>query len=132
MNSKRQLIRKRIIFFSFLFFPFTVFYFSPYLIIKASIYGMLSGSMALFSIQFISSLFLGRAFCGWICPGSGIQLCCETITSKKAKNGKLRYVKYFIFIPWMLAIIALLLRAGGIRTADVLYMTNNSMPLLTI
>lgn len=132
MNSKRQILRKRIIFFSFLFFPFTLFYFSPYLIIWASISGILCGSMVMFSMQFISSLFFGRAFCGWLCPGSGIQLCCGAVTSKKAQNGKSRYVKYFIFVPWLLTIIALLLWAGGIKTIDLLFMTHNSMPMLTI
>lgn len=132
MKNNRQLLRKRILFFSFLFFPFTIFYLSPYLTVWASIYGILCGSMVMFAAQFISSLFFGRAFCGWVCPGTGIQLCCETITSKKAKNGKSRFVKYIIFVPWLAAIIALLLRAGGIKTVDLLFMTNNSMPMLEI
>lgn len=132
MMSRRQILRKRFIFFSFLLFPFTVFYFSPFLLVWGSIYGILCGSMVLFSIQFISSLVFGRAFCGWVCPGAGIQSSCNMIGFKKAKNGRTRYIKYIIFIPWLITIIALFLRAGGIKSIDFLFMTNNSMPMLGI
>jgi len=132
MNAKRQVFRKNIIFFSFLFFPFTVFYFSPFLIIWASMYGILCGSMILFAIQFLSSLLFGRAFCSWVCPGAGIQQCCVVVTKKKARNGKARFVKYIIFVPWLAAIVILLFRAGGIKIIDPLFMTNNGMPMLGI
>lgn len=132
MNSNQQTIRKRLIFFSFLLFPFTVFFFSPFLIVWASIYGILCGSMVLFAIQFLSSLFFGRAFCSWVCPGAGIQECCTVITTKKARNGKASLVKYFIFAPWLLTIVILLLRAGGIHTVDLLFQTSNGMPMLEI
>ena len=132
MQSKRQILRRRLIFFSFLFFPFTVFYFSPFLIIWASIYGILCGSMLLFSLQFFSSLFFGRAFCAWLCPGAGIQECCTVITRKKAPNGKTRFIKYIIFVPWLSAIIILLLRAGGIHSVDLMFQTSNGMPMMEI
>ena len=132
MNAKRQSIRRRIVFFSFLFFPFPVFYFSPILIFGASMSGVLAGSMILFALQFLSSLFFGRAFCAWVCPSAGIHLCCSAVTAKKAKNGRSRYLKYAIFIPWLAAVLFLLIRAGGIHTVDPLYMTNNSMPLLGV
>lgn len=131
-SNKRQKIRRALILFSFLFFPFTVFFFSPFLIVWAGIYGILSGSMVLFIGQFILSLFFGRAFCGWICPGAGIQECCTLGTDKKAKNDKRSNIKYFIFVPWLLTIIYLIIRAGGIKTVDLLFNTNNGMPLLTI
>lgn len=92
--------------------------------------GILAGSMILFALQFLTSLFFGRAFCGWVCPGAGLQQCCSTVTPKKIKNGRSRLIKYFIFIPWITTIVILLIRAGGIEKVDPLYMTNNSMPLL--
>ena len=58
MNSKRQRFRKRIVFFSFLFFPFTVFYFSPIIIFSASMSGVLAGSMILFALPSFSDLTL--------------------------------------------------------------------------
>lgn len=129
MINKRQQIRRGIIFFSFLFFPFTIFYFSPVIIFSASLSGILSGSTLLFALQFLSSLFFGRAFCSWICPSAGLHLCCSVVTNKKAKNGKSRYLKYFIFVPWLITAVFLLIRAGGIHTVDPLYLTSNSMPL---
>lgn len=130
--GNRQQLRKRMIFFSFLFFPFTVFYFSPILIFSASQSGILAGSMILFTLQFLSSLFFGRAFCAWMCPSAGLHLCCSAVTSKKAKNDNSRYLKYIIFVPWLTAVIFLLIKAGGIHFVDPLYMTSGSMPLRTL
>jgi polyferredoxin len=47
------------------------------------------------------SLFLGRAFCGWVCPGAGIQEWCFTVNDKKARGGRLNWIKYFIWVPWI-------------------------------
>jgi len=54
--------------------------------------GILADSMILFVLQFLSSLFFGRAFCGWGCPGAGLQQCCTVVTAKKMKNGRSRLV----------------------------------------
>lgn len=132
MTGKRQTIRKRIAFFSFLFFPFTVFYFSPMVILSAGLSGILSGSALLFALQFLFSLFFGRAFCSWVCPSAGIHLCCSAVTAKKARNGTSRYIKYFLFFPWLAAVVVLLVRAGGISAVDPLYSTSGGMPLRSV
>lgn len=65
---KRQNIRITLMIISFLLFPITIYYFSPYLIVMGAITGIVTGSFIIFLLQFIFSLFSGRAFCGYICP----------------------------------------------------------------
>jgi polyferredoxin len=62
--TRRQKIRKAIILISFLLFPITINYFSPYIIIDGAAQGIITGSFITFGLLFIVSLFFGRAFCG--------------------------------------------------------------------
>jgi ferredoxin-type protein NapH len=68
----RQKIRRTILLISFLFFPITLYYFSPALIIMGAAAGIIVGSFVLFGVLFVSSLLVGRGFCGWVCPGAGL------------------------------------------------------------
>lgn len=119
----RQKIRKTLIFISFLLFPVTIYYFSPYLIILAGLEGIISGSFVMFLILFVSSFFFGRAFCGWVCPAGGLMEGCAMITDKRAKGGRGNWIKYFIWTPWMITIIWIIFSSGGIYTVDFLYST---------
>ncbi|MFX0095658.1 MAG: 4Fe-4S ferredoxin, partial [Candidatus Hodarchaeota archaeon] len=58
-QTKRQIIRKALIFTMFLLFPIIINYFSPYLIMDAAAQGIISGSFVVFILMFLSSLFLG-------------------------------------------------------------------------
>jgi len=60
----RQNIRQFTIILSFLLFPITLYYFSPYLIIQGALEGIVVGSFIVFIAMFIASLVFGRAFCG--------------------------------------------------------------------
>lgn len=123
MNKKRQIIRKALILISFLLFPITIFYFSPYLIIMGAIEGIASGSFILFLSMLVLSLFLGRLFCGWACPAGGLCECAFIVNSKNAKGGKANWIKYFIWVPWIAGIAMAVIFAGGIHTIDPLYQT---------
>lgn len=85
-NMKRQKLRKALVLISFLFFPITLYYFSPYLIIQGAFEGIVTGSFIVFTLMFLVSLFLGRAFCGWVCPAGGLQECCTLAVDKKART----------------------------------------------
>jgi polyferredoxin len=65
---KRQKVRRTLLLISALLFPVTLNYLSPYLVIRGGFEGVLSGSALLFAGQFLTALFFGRAFCGWVCP----------------------------------------------------------------
>lgn len=115
---RRQKIRKVLIFISFLLFPITLNYFSPAVIIMGSSEGIISGSFIVFSLQFLSAFSLGRAFCGWVCPAAGLQEACFMIQTREAKGGRLDWIKYFIWIPWLGMIAFSTIRAGGYHTIN--------------
>jgi polyferredoxin len=127
--TKRQNIRKALIIISFLLFPVTIFYLSPYLIVVGATEGVIAGSMIVFTIQFVLSLFFGKLFCAYACPGGGLQECLMLVNNKKAKGGKRDYIKYCLWVPWIIAIVILFIRAGGISEVDFFFHTTNGVSL---
>jgi len=123
----RPKIRRAIIIISFLLFPIVINYFSPYIIIEATAQGIIAGSFLVFTVLFLSSLILGRAFCGWLCPAGGWQECCFYAVDKKAKGGKYNLIKYFIWVPWIGIIISLAILAGGYHKIDILFLTESGI-----
>jgi ferredoxin-type protein NapH len=83
----RQKLRKGIILVSFFLFPALFYYLSPVLIIEASSQGIINGSFIVFILMFMSSLFLGRGYCGWVCPGAGCQEAIFLARDKKVTTG---------------------------------------------
>lgn len=65
----RQRVRKTMLIVSFLLFPVTIWYFSPYLIIQAASEHIMNGSFIVFSAMFVlPALIHGRrATCHYIC-----------------------------------------------------------------
>jgi ferredoxin-type protein NapH len=127
MNNKlvfRQRLRRTLILTALLLFPLTINYLSPYLIIDGAAQGIVNGSFILFTLLFLSSLFLGRSWCSWICPGGGLGEACFYITDKKVSQ-KGNWIKWLIWIPWMGVIIFLLISAGGILQIKPFYMMEN-------
>lgn len=129
---KAQTIRRTLIFISFLLFPVTLYYFSPVLILQGASEGVAVGSFFVFSALLISSLLLGRAFCGWVCPAGGLQDICSTINNRPAKGTWSNWIKYVIWVPWIAGIIILFTSAGGMTRADPLYETVGGISVLTL
>ncbi|MDH5174746.1 MAG: 4Fe-4S binding protein [Elusimicrobiota bacterium] len=125
--TSRQKIRKAIILISFLLFPVTINYFSPYIIIDGASKGIVAGSFITFALLFFVSLFLGRSFCGWLCPAGGVQEWCFAVNDKKARDGRLNCIKYFIWIPWIGIIIITAISAGGFHTVNPLHLTETGI-----
>jgi ferredoxin-type protein NapH len=119
----RQKIRNAMTLLMFALFPVIYYYFSPYLVIMGAAEGIVAGSLIVFASLFVFSLFLGRAFCGWICPAGATQELCARVRNKKFKNGKRNWIKYAIWAPWITIIIVMFLQAGTIRAVDPLYQT---------
>lgn len=128
---KRQKVRNAILLVSMLLFPITINYFSPYLIVLGSFSGIASGSFLIFTGLFVSSLFLGRAFCGWICPAGGIQECSSRVNEKPA-GSRQNYVKFFIWVPWIITIAAGFITAGGIKRVQPLFLTDRGISVSSI
>ena len=117
----RQKVRKGLILSSFFLFPATFYYLSPVVIIQSTMNGIVNGSFIMFLLMFLSALFLGRAYCGWICPGAGCQEAIFLARDKKVTKGDL--FKWTIWFPWVAAIALLAIRQGGYRKIDFLYQT---------
>lgn len=124
---KRQKLRKALILISFLLFPVTLYYFSPYLVIQGAAEGIISGSLIVFALMLVGSLFLGRGFCGWLCPAGGLQACMTMVNDKKAKGGKLNWIKYAIWLPWIMIIGLAAFSAGGFKQVDFFYQTTSGI-----
>ncbi|WP_027629991.1 4Fe-4S binding protein [Ruminiclostridium cellobioparum] len=120
---KLQKTRNALLLISLILFPVTINYLSPYLIVSGSFEGIASGSFLLFSSLFVTSLFFGRAFCGWICPAGSLQDCCTKVNNKPVSS-KINVIKYMIWIPWVLSIAAGFITAGGISTLEPTYLTD--------
>lgn len=119
----RQKIRLNLAILMFVLFPLIYYYFSPYLIIMGAAEGIIAGSFIAFALLFFSSLFVGRAFCGWICPAGATQEICMKIRDKPFKNDRKNWIKYAIWVPWITVIIVMFIQAGGIFAIDPLYQT---------
>jgi polyferredoxin len=124
---KLQKIRKFILLISFILFPVTLYYLSPYLILAGGFNGVAVGSFFVFAAQFILSLLFGRAFCGWVCPAGALQECCTQVVDKRVNIKRASWIKYVIWAPWLITIVIAFIRAGGIKDIDVLFMTDHGI-----
>lgn len=127
----RQKIRKGIILFTFLMLPAIFYYFSPYLIIMGASEGVVSGSFIVFAVLFLSALFLGRGFCGWLCLVSGIQEASFSARDRKVSN-KYNWIRYLIWVPWVGMIIYMAVTAGGFNRIDFLYQTTYGLSISNV
>ena len=126
---KRQTGRKLLLVVSFVLFQALLIFhlfFSPVLVIIAASQGIVNGSLVIFILLFLTSLFFGRAFCGWVCPGSGLNELCTIGTSKRAPNGNFNRVKYAVSGIWLSIIALLAFIAGGFQSVDLFYGTETS------
>jgi ferredoxin-type protein NapH len=119
-RKMRQRVRKAMIITTFLFFPIIMNYFSPYVIIDGASQGIINGSLMVFGLMFLSSLFVGRLWCGWVCPAGGLGEICFTITDRPVNGRKIDWIKWAIWVPWLLIIAWAAYSAGGYHSVDFL------------
>jgi polyferredoxin len=125
--STRQRIRKGLVILSFLLFPIAMNFLSPYVIIDGAANGIVNGSLVAFGLMFLSSLFLGRAWCGWVCPGAGMSEIAEPVNVRLVNPAKIDWIKWVIWIPWVTLIALLAIRAGGYSSVNLLYLTDSGV-----
>ena len=125
--SMRQRIRKALVIIAFLSFPITMNFLSPYVIIDGAMNGIVNGSLIMFGLMFVSSLFLGRAWCGWVCPGAGMQEMMEPVNKKLVNASKVDWIKWAIWVPWISLIIGLAVNAGGYKGVNFLHLTEDGI-----
>ena len=128
----RQRVRKTLLIISFLLFPVTIWYFSPYLIIQAASEHIMNGSFIVFSAMFILSMFLGRVWCGYLCPAGGLQECLAQCNPKPAKQGWRDKIKYVIWIVWITAVVVTFILGKYDVTINPFYMTDHGISVTSI
>ena len=123
----RQKIRRTLLLVSFLLFPITIWYFSPYLIFQAFSEHIMNGSFLVFAAMLVLSMFFGRVWCAFFCPAGSLQECVQRINDKPAKQGKRDRIKYVIWMIWIVAIIATFIFGKNHVTVDPFYMTDHGI-----
>ena len=129
---KRQNSRKLILISAMLLFPITIYYLSPYVIIQGAIEGIITGSFIVFLAMLISSVFLGRLFCGYLCPAGGIQECAMLINGKNPKQGWKNNIKYVIWLVWIIGVITCFIFSKQGVTVDFFYLTDHGVSVSNI
>lgn len=120
MINKRRLL----LFMMLLLLPVTLNYFSPYIIIDGLGNKVLAGAFFVWLSMFISSFFVGRAFCSYICPYGGLQMSVDRILSKPLKQVRwMRVMRYVLGILWITPIIILTALSIGKAQINFLYLT---------
>jgi len=121
--SRRQRWRRAVIFASFLLFPLTLNYFSPVLIVQGAVKGVATASAVTFSILFLSGLVFGRGFCGWLCPGAGLQEPLMAVNPDRMASPHAGKIKWLIWVPWIMVILTGYALAGaGLRFVPLFMM----------
>jgi polyferredoxin len=128
--KNRQRVRKALIIFSFVLLPVTFAYISCPIIIEGASEGIITGGLIVFILLFTSSLFLGRLWCGWLCPAGGLQEIYFLINNKHVNIGRLNWFKYLIFLAIIfIPLISAIRSAGGLTTIDLFYYTDHGISI---
>jgi len=123
----RQNKRKLILIIAVLLFPVTLLYLSPALPIESAFLGIINGSILVFIALLIGSIFLGRLFCAYLCPGGGIQECAFLVQNKTPKKGRRYFIKYVVWIVMIAGtVIAHILNTKPV-TIDFFFATENGI-----
>lgn len=129
-STCNQRVRKALIIFSFVLLPVTFAYISCPIIIKGASEGIVTGGLIVFILLFMSSLFLGRLWCGWLCPGGGLQEIYFQINNKQVKVGRKNWFKYLMFLAIIFVpLISAIRSAGGFTAIDLFYNTDHGISI---
>jgi ferredoxin-type protein NapH len=120
MTINRQRIRKGLLAVMLVLFQYRLFhlFFSPVLLVVAASQGIVNGSLLIYALLFLASLFFGRAWCGWLCPGAAINEACSVIVRKRCNGGRADKIKYVVLALLAGLIGFMAIRAGGFHAVD--------------
>ncbi len=128
MDTRRQRTRRTIIAVLFLALPVTLNYYSPYLMTQGTAEKVATVSLLFWVTVGVSSLVLGRSFCGWGCPFNGLQTLWDSVAIRPDKRVRFLWLaKYILWAAWVGAVVAIAVVVGGWKTFDPLYMTETGV-----
>jgi ferredoxin-type protein NapH len=126
-KSTRQRLRKTLLLVSFLLFPITMNYMSPYVIIDGASQGIVNGSLVTFTAMFLAALFIGRLWCGWLCPAGGLMEMTFPINNQPVNGKRMDWIKWLIWAVWIGVILWMVWMAGGYRSVNLLLDTQGGI-----
>lgn len=128
----RQRMRLALIILSFILYPVTFAYIACPIITEAASLGIVTGGFVVFLLLFVFSLVLGRLWCGYLCPSGGLQEIFNLALNRPLRTKKLDWLKYLIFLGIYGSIALAIWSAGGLKTVDLLYRTQNGISILAV
>ena len=132
MLPRRQRLRRGLLYTSVLLFPVTMYYMSPVLSLAGVADNIVAGSVIVFAAQFVLALFLGRAFCGWVCPAGGVQEIFSSIRPTPISPRWIRWIKWVIWLPWFGFLMYLLISRRGELQVDMAAFTQSGISLTDV
>lgn len=126
-TPRRQAIRVAVQIVMLVFFPATFYYFSPVISLQGAANGIVSGSLVLFGLLFLTSIVAGRLFCAWVCPGGAIGDLATRARSRRLT--RVRWVKYLVWAPWLVTLVLMFTGAGGVQGVEVTYGTTGGLSI---
>ena len=124
---KRENLRKLIISCTAIMMPLLMFFISPIVIVMAAAKGTVAACTIAFAVLFLLSIFIGRFWCGWICPCGGTQDIIGVGFEKKVKKSPLDNLKYLFFFLWFGIIVYGFVAAGGVRSINPFYLLEDGI-----
>lgn len=119
----RQRIRKMLLISALLLFPVTLYYFSPALVFNGALHHVINGSLIVFALMLVLSVPFGRLFCGWLCPGGGLQECLFAVNGRVPRQGWRNRIKYVIWAAWLAGMAACFVVSGRPTSVRFFYET---------
>ena len=104
-----------------------MWYFSPAVIIMGMSQHVLNGSFFVFLAMLLAGIFMGRSFCGYLCPAGGLQECVMEVNPKAAKQGKRNGIKYLIWVVWLAIVIMAFVLGKNDVTIDFFFLTDHGI-----
>lgn len=112
-------------FFWVIMLPISFNWMSPILIIMGGFEGYITLSFIVFTVWFLSSFVVGRAYCAYGCQWGASQEVLSNLLPKNLdphKKNRNRKIKYVIFIFWIvLIILGPILMGGYINSINIFY-----------
>jgi ferredoxin-type protein NapH len=113
-TARRQRVRRTLLYVFLLLFPLTFNYYSPALPVMGSAERIVCFSLLFWLTWMVTSLVLGRAACGYICPLAGLQeLWDHSIGRRLVRVRFVRAIKYVIGVAWVGVIVLTAVKADG-------------------
>lgn len=122
----RRRIRAATTTLSLILFPAFFFYLSPVVPLMGGSLGIVTGSLVVFIVLFLTAAFLGRGFCAYACP-AGVLQDSSCRAGSRSFPRQLRWIKWVVWGSWLTALGYLFRRAGGVQGIEFAFATRGGL-----